>query len=214
MMRFLDLIDYWLAPLCIAALCLVGLPFGWAWPLISITTWLVGWTFFEYWLHRAVFHTQINRPIWRGHMDHHKRPAAIQPLRQFTPLATLAFTAFSFAYPLYAPIVQGFLFGYWGYLLIHLMFHTIEPPPILRKVWERHEIHHHVNARLWFGLTTNFWDFVFGTAGPVYQRAELALRADPHQVEHLEWAAPVAKLAKAKAREADEKRFFYERFEQ
>jgi sterol desaturase/sphingolipid hydroxylase (fatty acid hydroxylase superfamily) len=160
---WVDRIDYFLAPLCVLAM-LVG-----AGPLALFVFGYVAWTFFEYWLHRAVFHNPRFRPIWKAHMAHHKNPRDVHGLSAPIPIATLAFTAVGMAYPAWAPLISGFVSGYFGYLLIHWALHFFEdelqghPPAYLAWLQEKHDLHHHGAPLKWFGLHTFFWDRVFGT---------------------------------------------------
>jgi sterol desaturase/sphingolipid hydroxylase (fatty acid hydroxylase superfamily) len=164
-----DRIDYFLAPLCVLAL-LVGLL-----PLTLFVLGYVAWTFFEYWLHRSVFHNPRFRSVWKAHMAHHHAPRDVQGLSSPVPVLTLSATGVGLAYPAFAPLIGGFIAGYVGYLLIHWALHAFEdelqgnPPRHLAWLQEKHARHHHGAPLKWFGLHTFFWDYVFGTAEPPYK---------------------------------------------
>jgi 4-hydroxysphinganine ceramide fatty acyl 2-hydroxylase len=58
----------------------------------------------------------------------------------------------------------GAIFGYVCYDMCHYFLHHGKPPiEYLRELKTYHLNHHYKNWELGFGITTKFWDRVFGT---------------------------------------------------
>ncbi|CAA0078773.1 Uncharacterised protein [Halioglobus japonicus] len=137
----------------------------------------VGWTFTEYVLHRFVFHGSGARGLGaKEHRRHHAQVDYFAPAWQ-KGLAALAATAILF--PLLALLVGpaigaagtlGFVAMYVLYEVLHRRAHT-HPPRGRYGRWRRknHFAHHFADPRLAQGVTTPFWDFVFGTRLSVAQ---------------------------------------------
>ena len=60
----------------------------------------------------------------------------------------------------------GLMLGYLWYISVHHMIHHWHPthPSYLYTLKRRHAVHHHVDENANFGVTSIFWDRVFGTA--------------------------------------------------
>tara|TARA_R110002049_G_scaffold161450_4_gene326994 strand:+ start:1897 stop:2487 length:591 start_codon:yes stop_codon:yes gene_type:complete len=131
----------------------------------------VGWTFMEYVLHRFVFHGASARgPGAKEHRRHHAQVEYFAPAWQ-KALAALAATAILF--PLLvllfglasgAAATLGFVAMYVCYEVLHRRAHT-HPPRNRYGRWRRkhHFAHHFADPRRAQGVTTPFWDVVFGT---------------------------------------------------
>lgn len=145
---------------------------------ITAMTLLAGvffWTFFEYVVHRFVFHVGTSAPGWRKNLQetlhgvHHEYPRdkgrlAMPPIVSVV-LAALFIFLFKIVFGIYGfPLVAGFLAGYASYLLVHYSVHAFRPPRNrLRRLWINHSLHHYKNPNLIFGVFSQFWDYVFGT---------------------------------------------------
>jgi sterol desaturase/sphingolipid hydroxylase (fatty acid hydroxylase superfamily) len=58
----------------------------------------------------------------------------------------------------------GFVSGYLAYGMIHYSMHAFRPPKNkLRFLWEYHNRHHYVDDEKGFGVSSPFWDIIFGT---------------------------------------------------
>ena len=58
----------------------------------------------------------------------------------------------------------GLLFGYSTYLAVHYAIHMFKPPKnFLAVIWKHHNLHHFVGDDGAFGVSSPFWDYVFGT---------------------------------------------------
>lgn len=132
------------------------------------------WTFFEYLMHRFIFHfvsenPRIQRIIYIMHGNHHEYPRDKE--RLFMPpvpsliLAALIFTGMylvlqknTFAF------FPGFLFGYLIYGSMHYAIHAFNPPfRFMKPLWRNHHLHHYKTDHKGFGVSSSLWDRVFGT---------------------------------------------------
>jgi len=135
------------------------------------------WTFFEYILHRYVFHF-INESVWSKrfhyfvHGVHHEYPKDKQRLvMPPVPSIIIAGTFFLFFRLImgdYAFLFfSGFMIGYLTYAMIHYSMHAFRPPHNFTKfLWDYHNIHHFRHPDKAFGVSSPFWDMVFGTYPP------------------------------------------------
>jgi sterol desaturase/sphingolipid hydroxylase (fatty acid hydroxylase superfamily) len=130
---------------------------------------LASWTVIEYAMHRFLLHRV--QPFKSWHEEHHQRPNAII----FTP--TILSLAWQFAL-IFIPallaggpwrasaLTFGVLAGYLSYTITHHAvhhWHTDNPWLKQRKRW--HALHHHrTDQPGCYGVTTAFWDHVFGSA--------------------------------------------------
>lgn len=132
------------------------------------------WTFFEYLMHRFVFHMVSERPrvqhfIYILHGNHHEYPRDKERLfMPPVPSLILAAVLFAIFYLLlrdnaYA-FFPGFLLGYLIYGSMHYAIHAWNPPfKWMKPVWRNHHLHHYKNDDMGFGVSSSFWDVVFHT---------------------------------------------------
>ncbi len=143
-------------------------PQGLRWELTAVV--LAGfalWTLIEYALHRFVLHGL--EPFRSWHAEHHDRPTALicSPTAFSASLvAVLVFLpALALAGPWFAcAITLGVLAGYLMYAVAHHATHHWRADnewSRRRKRW--HAMHHHAKGPGCFGVTSSFWDSVFGT---------------------------------------------------
>lgn len=157
------------------------------------TTWIISlfalglfsFTFAEYAVHRFVYHmeptTKTRAKItYTLHGIHHEYPKdktrlALPPLLAGA-LATIVFCVFfvlmgEAAYSFF----PGFMTGYAGYLAIHFMVHAYPPPKnFFKQLWINHAIHHYKDDEALMGVSSPFWDYVFGTTQPKAPGAKTA----------------------------------------
>ncbi len=132
------------------------------------------WTFFEYIMHRWVFHMiaeseRAQKIIYVMHGNHHHFPRDKE--RLFMPpvpsliLACLLFLIFYVPMGQYAFLFfPGFLFGYLMYGSMHYAIHAWNPPfKWMKPLWRNHHLHHYKDDHKGFGVSTTIWDHVFGT---------------------------------------------------
>ncbi len=131
-------------------------------------------TFLEYFFHRYVYHSGDNykdENNWQYviHGAHHSFPNSKDILAMPLIMAVVvAIVFFSLFYGIMGTrayfFFPGFLLGYALYLLVHYKIHTSPPPNNrLKYLWVHHHIHHHVDDNKAFGVSTPFWDVIFGT---------------------------------------------------
>ncbi|KAI8865835.1 Inositolphosphorylceramide-B hydroxylase [Ramicandelaber brevisporus] len=131
------------------------------------------WTLAEYAIHRFLFHVDYLLPDspfflflhFFLHGLHHYLP--MDRLRLVMPpvLSTLIGLLRSvFGIPYFLGIGPGFAFAYIIYDLSHYYLHHQRPFfQHYREMKSYHLAHHYKNADLGFGITSRFWDRVFGT---------------------------------------------------
>jgi sterol desaturase/sphingolipid hydroxylase (fatty acid hydroxylase superfamily) len=137
------------------------------------------WTLTEYFIHRVIFH---NVAFFRNlHDAHHKNPKALIDSPIWTSLTVVFLvvltpsvwllgvhfaTAFTF----------GMTLGYFSYSIIHHAMHFWSFPhdSYFYRAKHRHALHHYSEIDGNFGVTTSFWDYVFGTALPEPQLVKQA----------------------------------------
>jgi 4-hydroxysphinganine ceramide fatty acyl 2-hydroxylase len=141
---------------------------------------LLTWTLFEYVFHRFVFHCEESLPENRyfmvlhffTHAVHHYFP--FDPLRlamppvMFAILATPTWMLFNIFVPTnpLLPFFAGIFVGFTLYDLMHFyLHHGAEKSQFehVRRMRTYHAIHHYKEPNKGYGVTTKFWDRVFGT---------------------------------------------------
>ncbi|WVQ80894.1 hypothetical protein IAT38_003001 [Cryptococcus sp. DSM 104549] len=141
---------------------------------------VVVWTILEYLLHRFLFHLDYYLPDTRWaitlhfllHGVHHYLPMdrlrLVMPPLLFTVLQT-PFTKLAHAiFPTAVAngIISGAFAMYVVYDLGHYALHHTRLPAYLAEMKRYHLAHHYKNFELGFGVTSKFWDYVFGTVLP------------------------------------------------
>lgn len=140
---------------------------------------MLSWTLVEYIAHRYIFHLHPKsnlgkRIIYIFHENHHEFPR--DKMRLFMPplpsiiLASLLFGIFALGSQMitgsinYAYVFfSGFFFGYLAYVSMHYAIHAFAPPKALKALWRNHHLHHYKYPDKGFGVSSTFWDKVFGT---------------------------------------------------
>jgi sterol desaturase/sphingolipid hydroxylase (fatty acid hydroxylase superfamily) len=130
---------------------------------------LIAWTLFEYLLHRVLFH---HAPVLSQiHDRHHQSPqdligtlAWASAVVGLVAVASPACVALGF--DLGTAATAGLVTGYLWYVFVHYATHHRQPRhnSYLYRARLRHARHHHLSHSGNFGVTTAFWDHVFGTA--------------------------------------------------
>jgi sterol desaturase/sphingolipid hydroxylase (fatty acid hydroxylase superfamily) len=133
------------------------------------------WTLAEYLLHRFVFHFEGEGPIVQRlhfliHGLHHNDP--IDPTRLVMPpvasiiLALILFNLFRglLGIEWVEPFFAFFVVGYLCYDYIHFAVHHFTPRTRVGKLLKQsHMQHHYVSPNARWGVSSPFWDYVFGT---------------------------------------------------
>jgi sterol desaturase/sphingolipid hydroxylase (fatty acid hydroxylase superfamily) len=137
------------------------------------------WTFFEYIMHRFVFHMvaesdRARKIIYVMHGNHHEYPRDKERLfMPPVPSLIIASLIFSIMYLFFGlmgfkeyvfAFFPGFILGYLIYGSMHYAIHAWNPPyKWMKPLWRNHHLHHYKNEEQGFGVSTTIWDRVFGT---------------------------------------------------
>lgn len=139
------------------------------------------WSFFEYTIHRFVFHYKPTSKIGKrfhfiAHGVHHDYPQdhtrLVMPPTVSLPLAVLLFFSFRaiFGPMAMAPAFCGFLLGYLVYDMSHYAVHHFNwKHPYFQRIKKHHMDHHFKSPDHGFGFTSDAWDRVFGSNLPKKQ---------------------------------------------
>ena len=172
-----------ISPLVFGAIWSVALPLviwaGWgsADPLAAaglIFAGLVGWSLFEYAMHRYLFHWELDwRPVrWLVfliHGNHHDSPndemRNLMPPAVSLPIAGLIWWGcVEAAGPAGTWLFLGFITGYVCYDVVHFACHQWPMRGRLALALKRHHMrHHYVDEDRNYAITAIFWDRVFST---------------------------------------------------
>ena len=139
------------------------------------------WTLAEYLLHRFVFHW-ITEAKWSQrfhfilHGSHHNYPRdkgrLLMPPVPGLILASFLFFVFYCVFWLLGisqltfGFFPGFFSGYLMYSFVHRAIHVNRPPKRFKHIWHHHNLHHFKYPNKAFGVSSIFWDKVFGTMPP------------------------------------------------
>ncbi|KAF1954775.1 Inositolphosphorylceramide-B hydroxylase [Byssothecium circinans] len=148
----------------------------------TVGYWVFGvffWTIVEYVLHRCLFHLDYYLPNNRVaitahfllHGIHHYLPMdkyrLVMPPTLFVVLAApfwkLAHAIFFYNWYAATAAYCGGIFGYVCYDLTHYFLHHRNLPAWYRALKKYHLAHHFADYQNGFGVTSRFWDWVFGT---------------------------------------------------
>ncbi|KAK6511228.1 fatty acid alpha-hydroxylase [Arthrobotrys musiformis] len=140
------------------------------------------WTLVEYVLHRFLFHLDEYLPDhniaitlhFLLHGIHHYLPMdryrLVMPPTLFVALATpwwkFAHTIFASNWYIGTAVYCGGIFGYVCYDLTHYFLHHKKLPSYYQELKKYHLQHHFADYENGFGVTSRFWDRVFGTELP------------------------------------------------
>ncbi|KAL8809960.1 MAG: hypothetical protein Q9223_003424 [Gallowayella weberi] len=185
-LEFLSKTAWWVIPLvwlpCIAFVSSLAYE-GFQSTYQFVAYWLTGfglWSLVEYGLHRGLFHIDKYLPDNRvgitGHFllhgIHHYLPMdkyrLVMPPALFVVLAApfwkLAHTVFYWDWCVATAVFCGGIFGYVCYDCTHYFLHHRKIPTAYhRKLRKYHLKHHYEDSENGFGVTSKFWDIVFGT---------------------------------------------------
>lgn len=142
-----------------------GFPYLW---LCSLALGLVIWTIVEYGVHRFVLHSF--EAVARLHTQHHATPTAYVGTPTWTSMLCFALGGFIPAFILFgwdvaSGATTGLMLGYLWYLIVHDAVHRrhLKYGSLLYRAKMHHVLHHRANVPSNFGVTSSFWDQIFGT---------------------------------------------------
>ncbi|MFA7272405.1 MAG: sterol desaturase family protein [Crocinitomicaceae bacterium] len=131
------------------------------------------WTFTEYVMHRYVFHWVGKSKAGKAfhyamHGYHHDHPTDYNRLfMPPVPAILLLSLFFGLFYIFLGPkawyFTPGFEIGYLLYSLVHYAVHTKMKFRFLIPLSLHHDIHHFRHSDKAYGVSSRFWDRVFGT---------------------------------------------------
>lgn len=158
------------------------------------------WSFFEYIMHRWVFHMiaeseRAQRIIYVMHGNHHHYPRDRERLfMPPLPSLILASAIFGLMYlaagPYAFPFFAGFLLGYLLYGSMHYAIHAWNPPfKWMKPLWRNHHLHHYKDEHRGFGVSSTLWDRAFGTMFDLRKEKE-----DKEKVQELMFEKKAASL--------------------
>lgn len=138
----------------------------------------------EYTVHRRFYHMGTDSPrrarvqyIFHGvHHEHprDKRRLALPPVMSVLVAGSFVGLFRLLMGPMGLAFGGGFLAGYATYLAIHYAIHVYPPPKNwLAALWKHHNLHHFAGDDRAFGVSSPFWDLVYGTM-PVDPRTRRA----------------------------------------
>jgi dihydroceramide fatty acyl 2-hydroxylase len=135
---------------------------------------LLGWTVFEYAMHRYLFHLKLKPKfaqwiIFLIHGNHHEGPN--DPMRNLMPLSVSVPVGGLLWLGLYAAmgtpsawVILGFMAGYVLYDTIHFACHQWPMRGKFGSMMKRHHMrHHYVDEGGNFSISAIFWDRLFRT---------------------------------------------------
>jgi sterol desaturase/sphingolipid hydroxylase (fatty acid hydroxylase superfamily) len=164
--------DFFVYPALIAGLSAWGLSGA---TLEAATRWiglalcsLALWTLLEYLLHRYVLH---HFPyVKEMHHAHHVEEKASIGTPTWASLGVFAIVIVLPAWLGLGPfmasaITAGMMAGYLWYISVHHIVHHWHPghSSYVYGLKRRHALHHHFDETANFGVSSSFWDRVFGT---------------------------------------------------
>ncbi|PTR10417.1 sterol desaturase/sphingolipid hydroxylase (fatty acid hydroxylase superfamily) [Novosphingobium sp. GV055] len=135
---------------------------------------LLGWTLFEYAMHRFLFHWHVNvaavqRFVFLIHGNHHDNPndglRDLMPLPASLPVAGVLWLAAWLAIGLAGSwLFLGFISGYVVYDTLHYACHQWPMRGRIAMALKRHHMRHHfVDGHGNYAVSAIFWDRVFAT---------------------------------------------------
>jgi sterol desaturase/sphingolipid hydroxylase (fatty acid hydroxylase superfamily) len=138
---------------------------------------LATWTLTEYLLHRYLGHVHKGKNFFKAeHLQHHSKANYFAPAYKKALLALVVSGALLLFVSIFtslipaAAFVLGFLAMYCIYEMMHFRFHSKEPIAAPFIILRKHHFYHHFhNPKMNLGLTTRFWDRMFGTFKRVEQ---------------------------------------------
>ena len=143
------------------------------WEILIFIIGVLGWSLFEYVMHRKLFHMLVESPraqkfVYTLHGVHHEFPRDKERLfMPPVPSILVACTLFALFYLMMGWNVvgffPGFLFGYLIYGSMHFAIHAIATPKFLKALWRNHHLHHYKAPDKGFGVSSVLWDLVFRT---------------------------------------------------
>jgi len=125
---------------------------------------LLSWTLLEYAVHGWMGHI-YNTFVTPIHAVHHRDPRAVFAIGTWLPAALVAvILPVAFGFGSIAVFYIGLLSGFAAYEVIHYRIHfSARLTGIETQLRAHHLVHHLRRPKMCLGVTTSFWDRLFGT---------------------------------------------------
>jgi len=130
---------------------------------------IAAWTLLEYIIHRGVLHRV--RIFAEMHNMHHESPTDLVGSPTWLSLSIICFGVllplwWQINFEIAGGLTAGLMIGYLWYVTVHHAIHHWQsrPASYLHRAKRRHLVHHYSRQPCNFGVSTAFWDRVFGTA--------------------------------------------------
>ena len=139
--------------------------------IISFFSGVALWTFLEYVLHRFLGHEHKGKNFFKDeHQMHHRKVHYFAPVYKKTLAAVgvavslTTLLSLMMAWPNAVAFIIGLMGMYGLYEYVHTRYHRKGPVAKIFIVLRKHHFYHHFHQpKLNHGVTTRFWDRVFGT---------------------------------------------------
>lgn len=137
---------------------------------------MLSWTLLEYVFHRFVYH-KGNTLAHMGHMMHHESPKLLLGMPWYITSGVFWLMWYVLAVRLQLRFIMslfsGLIIGYFVYCTFHhVQHHYSIANTWFRELTKHHNIHHSLRD-VNFGVTSKFWDRVFGTT---YRKEDYKLK--------------------------------------
>ena len=207
---FADFVVYpAVAVMLIATAVRPGSPLSWSEAAFVCVAGVAVWTLLEYIIHRVVLHEV--RYFATMHEMHHDDPGDFVGTPTWLSLGMICSGAllplwWEIGLHLASVFTAGLMLGYLWYAGVHYVIHhwRIAPGTYPYRRKRHHALHHHAQLECNFGVTSSFWDRLFGTTFAGRRRAgALDQPADGSQgVAPIAGTAPMGSVADAEAQAA------------
>ncbi len=135
--------------------------------MVSVVLWFASgfaaWTLLEYVIHGPMSHRfrTFATPL---HEVHHLNPHAVFTVGAWIPAATVILAALAlFGLRPATIFILGTAAGFVAYEAVHYRIHFMRPRNRIETRLRLRHLAHHLSPNEIFGVTTSFWDRMFGT---------------------------------------------------
>jgi sterol desaturase/sphingolipid hydroxylase (fatty acid hydroxylase superfamily) len=181
-----------------------GSPLSWRESILVCVAGVAVWTLLEYIIHRVVLHEV--RYFATMHEMHHDDPGDFVGTPTWLSLGMICSGAllplwWETGFALASAFTAGLMLGYLWYVGVHYMIHhwRIEPGTYLYRRKRHHALHHHAQLECNFGVTTSFWDRVFGTRFAGRRRSLARRTTGSEAASPMAGSAPMGSVADAES---------------
>jgi sterol desaturase/sphingolipid hydroxylase (fatty acid hydroxylase superfamily) len=168
-------VNYWAAYAidfsCPLIFAYIGMHHASSWPaiIVSSLSGLFLFSLIEYAVHRWLLH-DLRSALYYLHDAHHNDPrktsAFLFPTGLLVFMSAWCLLTWGLHFAQASYFLMGLSGGYFYFDTLHHIEHTTRinqlPFRWLKKSWAFHSVHHRIDQGN-FGVTTSFWDYVFGT---------------------------------------------------